>query len=296
MVMMKKLVLAILLMAILLPLLGCSSSGKAGMPVVLLTDYGNDDYRVPRLKGIIYSAFPDVTIIDATHGIPSIDIAAGAYVLDLTAKEFPANVVFVASVGSPTNPDEEYLALRTNKDQIFLAPNNGLLTYIIDDMGIKEVYAITNTSLFDRPAESLSSHYILGRAGALIAAGHALQDVGPKASQPVMLDIQKVEFVDGLLKGSVVFIDHFGNCLTNITAADCSKSGLKVGDSFQVTIRDTKIAMKFGTTYSNVATGEAVAFVNSMDVLQLSLNKGSFATANNLKTGTNINIEKLASN
>jgi S-adenosylmethionine hydrolase len=263
------------------------------MPLVLLTDYGTDDYRVPRLKGIIYSANPDAEIIDATHGITGMDIAAGAYVLDLTAKEFPGNVVFIAAVGSPAKSDEQYLALVTNKDQIFLAPNNGLLTYVINDMGIKEVYAITNSELFDRPEGSLSAHYILGRTGALIATGKAVSDVGPQVSSPVMLDIQKAAFANGTLKGSVTFIDHFGSCLTNITGADFGQLGLAVGDSFQVTIAGNKIPVKLGTTYGSVAAGEAVSFINSLGVLQLSLNAASFAGTYGLKTGAKFEIEKL---
>jgi S-adenosyl-L-methionine hydrolase (adenosine-forming) len=289
---MKRLAFIIITIAVLISLFGCLPSSKAGLPVVLLTDYGNDDYRVPRLKGIIYSANPDASVIDATHGITGMDVAAGAYVLDLTAKEFPANVVFIAAVGSPAKPEERYLALVTGKDQIFLAPDNGLLTYVINDMGVKNIYNITNTKLYDRPAEELSSHYILGRVAALIAAGRAVEDVGPIVKNPVMLDIQKSAVVNGKLKGSVVFIDHFGSCLTNITGADCSQAGLKVGDSFQMTIGGVKIPMKFGTTYNSVAIGEAVAFVNSLGILQLSLNAGSFAAANNIKTGTKIEIEK----
>ena len=55
--------------------------------------------------------------------------------LDLTAKEFPGNVVFIAAVGAHNTPDEKYLVLITNKDQIFLAPGNGLITYVVKDKG-----------------------------------------------------------------------------------------------------------------------------------------------------------------
>jgi len=290
---MKKLALVVLITVLLISFIGCSPSAKAGMPVVLLTDYGNDDYRVPRMKGIIYNTYPDVEIIDATHGITGMDIATGAYILDLTAKEFPANVIFVAGVGSPASEDVQYLVLLTNKDQIFVAANNGLLTNVINDMGIKKLYSITNKELYDRPDNLLSSHYILGRIGALIASGRSLEDVGPEVSNPIMLDIQKSEIVDGTLKGSVVFIDHFGSCLTNISSADCAQAGLAVGDTLQVTINGNTISAMFGMTYSSVAVGEAVVFINSLDSLQLSLNSASFASAYNLNTGVKVEITKL---
>jgi S-adenosylmethionine hydrolase len=292
---MKKLVLVVLITALLISFIGCAPSAKAGMPVVLLTDYGNDDYRVPRMKGIIYNTYPGVDIIDATHGIPSIDLATGAYILHLTAKEFPSNVVFIAGVGSPASQEVQYIVLLTNKGQIFVAANNGLLTNVINDMGIKKVYSITNTELYDRPDSMLSSHYILGRIGALIASGLLLEDIGPEVSNPIMLDIQKSEVIGDTLKGSVVFIDHFGSCLTNISSADCAQVGIAVGDTLQVTIGDNKVTMKFGTTYSSVAKGEPVAFINSLDSFQLAMNAASFASTYDLKTGVKVEIKKLVS-
>jgi S-adenosyl-L-methionine hydrolase (adenosine-forming) len=288
---MKKLLLGFLILLTLVPLAACSSSGKPGKPVVLLTDYGADDYRVPAMKGVIYNTLPGVEIIDATHGIPGMDVAAGAYVLELAAKEFPADVVFIAGVGSPTVQDARYIVLLTNKGQIFVAPNNGLLTYVIQDMGVKQLYSVTNNALYDRPDNLLSSHYILGRIGALIASGRQLKDLGPQINSPVMLDVQTASIADGRLKGAVVFIDHFGSCLTNITAEDCSKLGMVVGGSIRLLLGGgTEVMMKVGTTYGSVAKGEAVAFVNSLGVLQLSLNSASFAAAYNLNNGTNIDI------
>jgi S-adenosylmethionine hydrolase len=288
----KKLVIAVLITVLLISFIGCAQSAKAGMPVVLLTDYGNDDYRVPRMKGIIYNTYPDVEIIDATHGIPGMDIATGAYILDLAAAEFSANVVFIVGVGSPASEDAPYLVLLTNKDQIFVAANNGLLTNVINDMGIKKCYSITNQELYDRPYEMLSSHYILGRVGALIASGRPLEDVGPEVRNPVMLDIQKSEFVAGVLKGSVVFIDHFGSCLTNISSADFAHLGLAIGGTIQVTIAGVEVLMMYGTTYSSVPPDNSVAFLNSLGFLQLSMNSASFAGAYNIQNGTKIEVEK----
>jgi S-adenosylmethionine hydrolase len=288
---MKKLAFILLILVMVASFVGCAPA-NTNMPVILLTDYGNDDYRVPRMKGIIYNACPGVDIIDATHNIPSMDIATGAYILDLSAKEFPANVVFMAGVGSPSSKDVQYLVLLTNKDQIFVAANNGILTNVINDMGIKKLYSVTNQELYDRPYAMLSSHYILGRVAALLASGRALSDVGPEVTDPVMLDIQKSSVVNDTVKGSVVFIDHFGSCLTNISSADCAAAGLAVDDMLQVTINGTTITAKFGTTYGSVAVGEAVVFVNSLDSLQLSLNSSSFASAYNLKTGAKVEITK----
>ena len=291
---MKYLLLLALVVSVLVSLPGCAAPAKTDMPIVLLTDFGNDDYRVPRLKGVIYSTNPDATVIDATHGIPSVDIAAGAYVLGLTAEAFPEKVVFIAAVGAGSTPDEKSLVLTNNKDQIFVLPDNGLITFVAKNMGIKNVYEITDQDLFDEPLSSLSSHQILGRIAAMIASGLPPKKVGPEVKAPVMLDIQEAAVVDGKLVGYIVFIDHFGNCLTNITGEDAAQFGLSPGDKILITIAGNTTRSVIGQGYSDVPKGEAVALVNSLGTLQLSINRGSFAITNNVKTGLMVEIERSA--
>ncbi|OGO01925.1 MAG: hypothetical protein A2Y90_06100, partial [Chloroflexi bacterium RBG_13_52_12] len=232
---------------------------------------------MPRLKGVIYSATPGATVIDATHGIPSVDIAAGAYVLGLTAAEFPAKFVFVAAVGAGSTPNEKSLVLTTNKDQIFVLPDNGLITFVARNMGIKSVYEISNQDLFDKPMDSLSSHQILGRIAAMVSSGLQPKKVGPAVASPVMLVIQEASIADGKLVGYVVFIDHFGSCLTNVTREDAAQFGLNPGDKILITVAGATTTSVIGQGYNDVPTGEAIALVNSLGTLQLSINRGSFA-------------------
>lgn len=291
---MKKLVFVILTAVLFPSLMGCSVSGEAGKQVVLLTDYSDNNYNAPQLKGIITTSYPEAVIIDATHNIAGMDVAAGAYVLELTAREFPAKAVFIAAVGSPALPGNRYLVLLTNKDQVFLAPDNGLLSNVIDHAGIKGLYSITNSKLYLKPGETSTDQdlYILGRTAALLASGHAIDDVGPEVNDPVLLSIQKAAMADGKLTGSVVFIDNFGNCLTNITAADFTQAGLKIGDYLQLSIEGSQINMKIGTGYGSVPEGDTIAFINSLDILELAVNYGNFSKSYGLESGARIKIEQ----
>jgi S-adenosyl-L-methionine hydrolase (adenosine-forming) len=268
------------------------TADKASKPIVLLTDFGTDDYRVPRLKGVIYSANPDAEVIDATHGIGSVDIAAGAYVLGLTAAEFPKDVVFLAAVGAGSTPDEKTLVVVSNKDQIFVLPDNGLVTFVASTSGIKKAYAVTNTELFDKPMAELSSHQILGKVAAVIASGYALDKMGPVVAAPVLLDIQKASISNGVLTGYVVFVDHYGSCLTNITKADAAEFNLNPGDKINISVNGKQAASVIGTRYGDVAAGEYISMVSSLQILQLSINKGSFASTNGVKTGMKVEITK----
>jgi len=286
----KCLLSILLLLALLIPVSGCAVPSNPDMPLVLLTDFGTDDYRVPRLKGVIYDTYPDAQVIDATHGITSYDIAAGAYVLGLTAKEFPGGFVFIAAVGARSTAEGRSLVLTNNKDQIFVAPDNGLLTYIIKDMGVKSIYEVANQALFDKPISTLSFHYLLGRVGALIASGHSPADMGPPIASTVMLDIQEGGITDGKIAGSVVFIDHFGNCLTNIPGETLSEYGLNIGDTVLIIIDGNTVEIKYGETYGDVPTGECVLTINSLGTVQFSINKGSFADTYGINTGIKVEL------
>lgn len=290
---MKYFILFILMISLLVAFPACNIITK-DMPIVLLTDFGTDDYRVPRLKGVIYTTNPDATVIDATHGIASVDIAAGAYVLGLTAAEFPEKTVFVAAVGAGSTPDEKTLVLTNNKDQVFVLPDNGLVTFVAMNMGVKSAYEVSNKDIFDKPIAELASHQVLGKVAALISCGYKPKDFGPAVESPVMLTIQKAGITNGKLAGYVVFIDHFGSCLTNISKADTEQFGLSNGDKIRITINGAASDSIIGKRYNDVATGAAVSIVNSLNVLQLSINKGSFASTNGIKTGVMVEIVKIA--
>lgn len=289
---MKYLSLLIIAIILLMTFSACAAPAS-DMPIVLLSDFGTDDYRVPRLKGVIYSANPDAAVIDATHGIGSVDIAAGAYVLGLTAAEFPEDVVFLGAVGAGSTPDEKTLVVVNEKKQIFVVPDNGIITFIANNTGIKKAYAVSNKELFDKPMAELSSHQLLGKVAAEISKGYKLEDIGEEISTPVMLDIKTASVNGGKLTGYVVFIDHFGSCLTNISKDLTNQFGLEPGQKIKITVAGAASESIIGTRYGDVAVGEPVSIVNSLGTLQLSVNKGSFAAANKVKTGLMVEIEKL---
>ena len=273
--------------------LGCNSQKENNMPIVLLTDFGSEDYRVSQLKGIIFNNNPEARLIDASHSVPAFDIPTGAFILDIAAKEFPRNVVFVGIIAPYTQPVTRYFVLTTNKNQIFVLPDNGLLTYVINDMGIKTIYQITNQELFDKPIKDLAAERIQGKIGALIASGYRPQDVGTPLTDFKTLEIQEPTIADNRLLGTVVYLDHFGNCITNISEKTVNEFGVKSGDIVQVKIQQSMISAKFGTIYSDVPQGKEIVFVNNnLGQLQLSINLGNFASTYGVKAGTNIEIEK----
>ena len=114
-------------------------------------------------------------------------------------------------------------------------------------------------------------------------------------TNPKTLDIQEPKVIDHKLLGTVVYIDHFGNCITNISGETANEFGVKPGDTIQVQIPQSKIPARFGTIYSDVPQGEEIVFVNNnLGVVQLSIHLGDFAKTYSIKAETKIEIEKLS--
>ncbi len=263
------------------------------MPIVLLTDFGSEDYRIAQLKGIVFSNNPQARVIDATHSVPAFDIAIGAYILDIAAREFPQNVVFIGIVAPYTSPEARYLALSTNKNQLFVLPDNGLLTHVVKDTGIKAIYRITNEKLFDRPIKELAAERVQGKIGALLSTGYDMQDLGSPVAAYTTLDVQEPAIVDRRLLGTIVYIDHFGNGITNIPQKMADEFGLKPGDPVKIKSQENTITARFGTNYSDIPPGETVVFViNNLGMVQASINLGNFAGVYGIKAGTKIEIDR----
>ncbi|MFC1925330.1 S-adenosyl-l-methionine hydroxide adenosyltransferase family protein [Chloroflexota bacterium] len=260
------------------------------MPIGLITDFGAKDWRLPNLKGTIYTTFPNARVIDISHEVPTFDIETGAFLLYVSSKAFPEEMVFV-SVIDPGSSSKRYLVLTTSKEQIFVLPDNGLLTYIIQDTTIKSLYEITNEELFTQPVEELSTHQILGKIGALVASGYSPEDVGASVSDPVTLEVQEASITDNRLAGAVIFIDDYGNCLTNISRDQISEFGLQQGDMVNIETSKGTVEVMFGSTYGDVSTGDPVVFINRLGFLQLSLNMDDFSEVYNIQIGTDIHIQ-----
>ncbi|MEJ2739179.1 MAG: SAM-dependent chlorinase/fluorinase [Dehalococcoidia bacterium] len=194
---MKKISSILLIFLAIITLISgaCAPRKNTNMPIVLLTDYGSEDYRT-------------------------------AFFLDVSANEFPEKVVFIAIVAPYVNSPAKYLVFTNEKNQIFVLPDNGLLTYVVNNTGIKAIYEINNRALFDKPMEGLVAERIQGKVGALIASGYNPEDVGSPLSSYTKLDVQNPVINDDKIVGTVVYVDHYGNAVTNISESITGDFGL----------------------------------------------------------------------
>ena len=263
--------------------------------VALLTDYGNRDYYVGALKGVIYSIYPEARIDDITHQVTPFNIWEGAYTLSLAAKEFPKGTVFIAVVDPGVGTGRKAIVLKTKDNKLFVAPDNGLLTFVAEEMGIHSIREIKNKA-YMRPKESFSTTFhgrdIFAPVGAYLASGVPMSSVGPEMEDFVRLKIPRAKVKNEKIRGQVIRVDIYGNVITNISDSLLNGAGIKLGDLITVKLNEHTFTVKFVRTYGDVPKGEKLCHLESRRLLEISINKGHLAETLNINVGDQIVIHR----
>src|SRR5919199_2295171 len=123
------------------------------MIVTLLTDFGTADYFVGAMKGAVLAVNPRAQVVDITHEIPPQDIEAGAFTLLATHEAFPAGTVHVAVVDPGVGSARRALVAEC-AGQLFVAPDNGLVSYVCERWGGARFFHATNGKFFREKVSS----------------------------------------------------------------------------------------------------------------------------------------------
>ena len=267
-----------LLLTLLSPwLVGCQSGPQMTNLVALYTDFGINDPYVGQLKGAVKTANPSAELLDLSHDSSVFDVSAASYLLAKSACTLPTGTVVVAVVDPGVGSERAALAVRTGTGRIYVAPDNGILTEVLAREGLAEARLIENQDLF-RPGEASSTFHgrdIFAPVAAHLAAGVSLDSVGPKAEKLLRLPRNTATVMPNLAKGLVIFIDHYGNILTNIPGSELAK--LRTGQLLNLTIKGKPVPVPFLRTYSEAPPDRPFALVNSDGEFEIAVAKGNAA-------------------
>lgn len=280
---------------LLLAVVGGHPAAAEGRPnglVVLLTDYGTEDFYVGALKGAIYRAFPGARIDSITHQVPAFDIREGAYLLVHVAVEFPPGTTFVAIVDPGVGTSRRPIAAETQNGLLFVAPDNGLLSLVFRRFGVKRVHEIRNPAVLRRGGRSSTFHGrdLFGPAAGHLASGFPLQRVGPRLRDWVTLKVEEAVREGAQVRGEVQHVDHYGNLLTNIPRSLVEQLGLKPGDWVAVTVGQETRSIPLVRTYGEVPEGALLLTINSLDVVEVAVNLGRADRVTGAAAGTPVRL------
>ena len=242
--------------------------------VTLLTDFGLRDAYVGVVKGVILSRAPAARLVDLTHHIEQGDIAAAGYLLSTAWPFFPVGSVHLTVVDPGVGSGRRILAANVAGHH-FIAPDNGLLSEVFDQHEPQHVVSIENDSLSLKPVSTtFHGRDLLAPAAAAVANGMALDSLGPAVTSWFHLPrLSPDTHPDGSLTGQVIYIDRFGNLITNITARDLDPFD---PDHLHIHLPGRAIR-SLSPSYASVRPGEALALIGSSQRLEISVNRGDAA-------------------
>ena len=264
--------------------------------ITLMTDYGYRDPYVGVLKGVIKSINPEVEIIDLTHGIERQNVLEAALMLAVSAKYFPPGTIFVVVVDPGVGSARRALVIETTH-YILVGPDNGCLTILAEQDGVKRVFDISNTK-YKLPIVSQTFHGrdIFAPVAAWISRGVPLEDTGVEISynSVIKIVVEKpiVDLENKSIKGRVLYIDIFGNIMTSITEKELDTLRVQLGSKLNVVVNSKRIMCTYETSFSKVPVGDYACYLNSWNYLELAVNMNNAAEKLRVKEGDYIVISK----
>jgi S-adenosylmethionine hydrolase len=275
--------------------------------ITLTTDFGYEDAYVGAMKGAILSINPGANIIDVSHSIGPQNVLQGAFVLNAAYHYFPKDTVHMAIVDPGVGSDRQGIILKT-PSAIFVAPDNGILSYIIDDLfsiesqppgeqtqdltevvfkkGL-EAAAITDPRFWRHPVSStFHGRDIFAPVAAGLSLGISLYEFGEKVNSLHIVPVPKPCFdPEGSLIGKVLHVDHFGTLITNIRSSDLSgKDAVIEVAGYCIHGVSDYYAQKEG----------AMAVVGSSGYLEISVRDGSACDVLGAVIGDEIKVTPIA--
>lgn len=273
------------------------------MPVITLTsDYGIVDHRVSAIKGSIISLNPDSRIADISHEIGAYNLIQTAYVVRNTYHHFPKESVHIVSVDSFFHKDRKNLLVKAD-GHYFITADNGLLSLIFYDQKPEAIYEITINNRFDDDVKFASVDIFVPVAVHLNNGGLP-ELIGRKIKNYKQITFPKPYYNESekMLIGEVMYIDNFGNCITNITKDYFDKIAVSF-ENFEINIRNI-LLRNINRKYTDIVTdwekeneyhGKASAIFNAQDLLEITIYKGTQKNGANslfgLKVGDKIFIQ-----
>ena len=237
------------------------------------------------LKGAVLSIASHATIVDMTHAVASQDILEGALVLRQATSAFPAQSIHVAVVDPGVGTDRRIL-LATIGGSHFIAPDNGLLTLVMDQRLPEDIRQIDRPEFWRQPvSRTFPGRDIMGPVAAHLAMGRSPADLAsPLLNDPVRLEVRQPHVVDRIIEGSVISIDSFGNLVTNIHESHLSTAASPIRTIIQA------VEVPIVRTYTDGSPGEALALIGSSGWLEIAVNGGNAAESLRIGRGESVRL------
>jgi hypothetical protein len=261
--------------------------------ITLLTDFGGMDEYVGVMKGVILGIAPTVQLVDISHQVAPQAVLQAAFLLRSAYPYFPAGTIHLVVVDPGVGSARRLIALKA-AGHYFVAPDNGVLWPVIAAAQPCQAICLAPAPRGAGVSHTFHGRDILAPAAARLAAGEALAELGRRCGVRRMTRLAipepRRQRADTLI-GEVLWVDHFGNLVTNIGfGAMEALSGAPEG-AWQTRIAGRCIH-GLSRCYAAVAPPEPLAIVGSRGMLEIAVYGGSAARMLNVAAGERVSLRR----
>ncbi|HLO73238.1 MAG TPA: SAM-dependent chlorinase/fluorinase [Flavobacterium sp.] len=270
--------------------------------ITLTTDFGHKDYFVGALKGKILSELKEAVLVDISHDIDLFNTLEASYCIEAAYSNFPKGTIHIIGVDSERVADTQHIALQWD-DHFFICADNGILNALLQKKVAQKIVAI---NIHDRLHNNASDMDVFVAVACHIARGGLLNVIGKEITELKNVNAASTIVSNDLttLKGQIIYIDSFGNCVTNIS----QKQFIDVARNraYEIQVKNKKIN-RIHKSYSDFPIvenkqlkdfeGDFLALFNENGFLEIAIYKsnpktvGSASTLLGLKFRDMITIE-----
>ena len=256
--------------------------------ITFLTDFGLKSGYVAQMKGVA-SGITDARLVDITHDIAPHNIREGAFILRTVVPYFPVGTVHVVVVDPGVGTNRRGLVI-TTKTQILVGPDNGVLMPAAHLLGDFTVYEISNKKyMLGFVSNTFHGRDVFTPVASHIVNGIPFEEIGDCVEDFVDMDFGWGDVSDKMAVGKIVYVDRFGNLITNIDGGRLLEH-LDYGEKIMVFVGRRSEEMFFVKSYGFVKKGDMLATIGGSGVLEISINQGNAAEKLDAKEDDEIKI------
>jgi S-adenosylmethionine hydrolase len=258
--------------------------------ITLTTDFGTKDHFAGTVKGALLSEIVEVKIVDISHNIAPFSILEAAYVIQNAFESFPVGSIHIIGVDSEISEENKHIVVQLN-DHYFICANNGIMSMICSEINPQKIVEI---NIHDKISTSFPVLDVFVKVAAHIARGGTLEVIGKVITEikPIKNIVPIVKDEGNQLIGNVIYIDHYGNVITNIKKRFFES--VQKGRRFEISARNHKFKRIYNHYTDivdfNIASelrndeGQGLVVFNSSGYLEIAVYRSNLATVGSAST------------
>ncbi len=251
--------------------------------ITLTTDFGSKEFYQAQLKASIYRHNSEAIILDVSHDVEPHDITQAAFFVKNILKETPENSIHIIAVNNFYGKKVEFVCTKW-KNQYFVAPNNGVLSLIVNNGDGESTYYTIDTKKIENPSlEGIFSHAV-----AFLSHGLPFNEIGPLCENLVAKLELKPVITSSQIRATIIHVDRYENVIVNLKREEFEK--WRDGRTFSIYYKQNDPITNISEHFGQVPIGEVLCYFNTNDYLTIAINMGKASSFLNLFRNETIQI------